>query len=154
MEPRSPKLRSRIAPWAWTVLALLLAQNLLGIYLNLYVPLPQGPDLLALMAEYAILAAHVAVGILLLVSTGAVLLLAGRTHRRSLWVPALAALLLTFLAFESGIEFVINGQDNRFSFLMELGFLGVVASDVLVLVQAARTHRPGDAGQRVAAARE
>ena len=104
--------------------------------------LPDAPDLLALMAAYGMLAAHVVVGILLLVSTGAVLLLAARTRRVGAWGPALAAFTFTFLAFESGIEFVIGGQDDALSFLMELGFLGIVVSDVLVLVQATR-HRSG-----------
>ncbi len=133
-----PRLRVRVAPWAWAVLVLLLLQNVLGIYLNLFVPLPQGPDLVSLMAAYAILAGHVIVGILLLVSTGVTVLLAARTDRRTVWGPALAALAFTFLAFESGIEFVIGGQNDGLSFLMELAFLGAVASDVLVLSEAGR----------------
>ncbi len=120
------------------MLVLLLLQNLLGIYLNLFVPLPQGPDLLALMAVYAVLAVHVVVGISLLVSTGVVLLLAARAHLRSLWAPALVSFASTFAAFESGIEFVIGGQGDWFSFLMEAFFLAAVAFDVLVLFQAAR----------------
>lgn len=137
---RSPRLRSQIAPWAWTILGLLLVQNVLGIYLNLFVSLPEGPSLDALMATYSILAAHVIVGILLLVTPGIVLFLAARTRRAALWIPALAMLAFAFLAFESGIEFVIGGQDDVLSFLMELGFLGVVAADVLVLYQVTR-HR-------------
>ncbi len=145
-------MRSRVAPWAWSVLVLLLLQNVLGIYLNLYVSLPQGPDLISLMAAYSVLAGHVIVGILLLVSTGATLLLAGRTHRRTVWGPALAAFAFTFLAFESGIEFVIGGQDNGLSFLMELAFLGVVASDVLVLYEAGHGLRAaGTEGMSLAA---
>lgn len=152
--PPRPRFRSRIAPWAWSVLVLLLLQNVIGIYLNLFVPLPQGPDVLSLMAAYSILAAHVVAGILLLVSTGVVLLLAGRTHRPSLWAPALAALLFTFTAFESGIEFVIGGQDDAFSFLMELAFLGVVAADVLVLYQATRHPGAEDSARPAVAAKE
>lgn len=127
-----------MALWAWAVLLLLLLQNALGIYLNLYVSLPEGPDLTSLMALYAILAAHVVVGISLLASTGVLAYLAGRSHRRSLWIPALAVFGFTFLAFESGIEFVIGGQDDLFSFLMEVFFLGAVGSDVLVLSAATR----------------
>lgn len=138
---RGSRPQPPIVPWAWSVLVLLLLQNLLGIYLNLFVSLPQGPDLLALMAVYAVLAAHVIVGISLLVSTGVVLLLAARAHRRSLWVPALVSFASTFAAFESGIEFVIGGQEDWFSFLMEGFFLAALALDVLVLFQAARLER-------------
>ncbi len=137
-EPPRPRLRSRIAPWAWAVLVLLLLQNVLGIYLNLYVALPESSDLLGLMALYGILAAHVVVGISLLVSTGILAFLAGRTHQKHLWIPAVTAFAFTFLAFESGIEFVVGGQDDVFSLLMEVFFLGVVASDVVVLYEATR----------------
>ncbi len=135
---RGSRPQPPIVPWAWSVLVLLLLQNFLGIYLNLFVSLPQGPDLLGLMAIYAVLAAHVVVGISLLVGTGIVLLLAARAHRRDLWLPALVSFASTFAAFESGIEFVIGGQEDWFSFLMEAFFLAAVAFDVLVLVQAVR----------------
>lgn len=150
---RRSRRATRIVPWAWAVLVLLFVQNVLGIYLNLFVPLPEGPSLDSLMASYSVLAAHVIVGILLLVAPGIVLYLAARARRADLWAPALATLAFAFLAFMSGIEFVIGGQDDALSFLMELGFLGVVASDVLVLYQATR-DAGGNEAARGAAARE
>ncbi len=134
---------TRIAPWAWTLLALLLVQNLLGIYLNLFVPLPQSRDLGALIASYSVLAVHVAVGFLILGPAGAMVFLGVRARRAALWVPALGALGFAFLAFSSGVEFTVGGQDDVLSFVMELAFLGVVACDVLVLYVASRITVPG-----------
>lgn len=134
------RLRSQIVPWAWTVLALLLVQNVLGIYLNLYVPLPPSNDLAILLASYSVLAMHVAVGFLILGATGVVLFLAARTRRVVLWAPALGGLAFALLAFSSGVEFTIGGQDDLYSFIMEILFLGVVGADVLVLYAASRPH--------------
>ncbi len=153
-QPAHPRLGTRIGPWAWAVLLLLLGQNVLGTCLNLFVSLPASSDVLSLMAIFGVLAAHVIVGISLLVSTGVVLYLAGRTHRRSLWIPALAAFAFTFLAFESGIEFVIGGQDNLFSFLMEVFFLAAVASDVVLLHESARHAGRSETPLRASAAEE
>ncbi len=137
---KPPQRMKRIEPWAWTVLVLLLVQNVLGIYLNLFVSLPASHDLAALIASYSALAMHVAVGFLILATTSIVLYLSARAQRASLWAPAAAALVLSLLAFSSGVEFTIGGQDDVFSFLMELLFLGVVASDVLVLHGAGRAR--------------
>ncbi len=134
---------TRITPWAWTLLVLLLAQNLLGIYLNLYVPLPQSRDLGALIASYSVLAVHVAVGFLILGTAAALVFLGVRARRAALWAPALGALGFAFLAFSSGVEFTVGGQDDLLSFVMELAFLGVVACDVLVLYVASRMAAPG-----------
>ncbi len=139
------RLRSQIAPWAWALLALLLLQNILGIYLNLFVALPASQDLAALLASYSVLAMHVTVGFLILATAGVILFLGARTHRGALWIPALAALVFALLAFSTGVEFTIGGQDDVLSFLMEIAFLGVVGSDVLVLYAASRSRSPRDA---------
>lgn len=138
--PPQDKPRSRIVRWAWALLVLLLIQNVLGIYLNLFVTLPPSHDLAALIASYAVLAIHVIVGFLILGAAAVVLFLAARSRRTTLWVSALVSLVFAFLAFSSGVEFTVGGQDNVLSFVMELAFLGVVAFDVLVLYVATR-HR-------------
>lgn len=142
MSPRGSRSRSRIALWAWTLLALLLVQNILGIYLNLFVALPPSHDLGSLVASYAALAVHVLVGFLILGTGGVVLYLSARSRRAALWVPALVALASAFLAFSTGVEFTVGGQDNLLSFVMEVAFLGVVAGDVLVLYVAGGARAP------------
>lgn len=132
------RLPPRVIRWAWVLVALLLLQNVMGIYLNLFVPLPQSTDLAALLASYSVLAIHVALGFFILGTAGVILFLAGRTRRLSLWLPALGSLSFALLAFSSGVEFTIGGQDDLFSFLMELLFLGAVGCDVVVLYAATR----------------
>ncbi len=149
MEGARTPLRTRIAPWAWAVLALLLVQNVLGIYLNLFVALPTSSDLASLLAAYSVLALHVAVGFLILGTAGVVLFLAARTRRAVLWIPALGSLAFSFLAFSSGVEFTVGGHDDLLSFVMEIAFLGVVACDAIVLYAArgaAGLTRAGGAG--------
>lgn len=142
--PRRPNhsFRTSTIPWAWAVLAVLLLQNVVGIYLNLFVALPTSPDLGTLIASYSALAMHVALGFLLLATTGIVVYLAARSRNVSLWVPAVATLAFSLLAFSSGVEFTIGGQDDLVSFVMEIAFLGAVASDVLVLYAASRFRVP------------
>lgn len=133
-----PAIRSRVVPWAWALLALLLVQNVLGIYLNLFVTLPESRDLAALLAAYSVLALHVTIGFLVLGTAAVILFLAARTRRLGLWLPAVGSLAFAFLAFSTGVEFTIGGQDDALSFLMELFFLGVVGCDVIVLYAATR----------------
>ncbi len=148
--PRSP----RTEPWAWTLLSLLLLQNIVGIYLNLFVSLPQSTDLGALLAAYSVLAFHVAVGFLILGTAGILLFLTARTKRLALWLPALGALAFALLAFSSGVEFTVGGQDDALSFLMELFFLGVVGCDVVVLYVATRLRTAEPAVHPARPARE
>ena len=129
-------LRNRVGPWAWALLVLLLVQNAVGIYLNLFVALPPSSDLAPLLAAYSVLALHVAVGFLILGTAAVILFLAVRARRASLWVPALGSLAFSLLAFSSGVEFTIGGQDDLLSFVMEMAFLGAVACDAVVLYAA------------------
>ncbi len=130
--------RTRIAVWGWALLVLLLVQNLLGIYLNLFVALPSTQDLGSLIAAYSVLALHVLVGFLILGTAAVIVFLSARSRRLALWLPAAAALALAFLAFSAGVEFTVGGQDDVLSFLMELAFLGLVAADVFVIYQASK----------------
>ena len=134
--------RSGIVPWAWALLLLLLLQNVVGTYLNLFVVLPPSNDLASLLALYSVLAAHVAVGFLILATASIVVFLSARTRRVTFWSPAVAALAFSLLAFSSGVEFTIGGQVDFYSFLMEMMFLGAVGSDVVVLYFASRLGAP------------
>ncbi len=129
-------LRRNVALWAWILLASLLVQNVVGIYLNLFVPLPQSSDLAPLLAAYSVLALHVAVGFLILATAGILVFLAARIGRASLWIPALGSLVFSLMAFSSGVEFTVGGQNDLLSFVMELAFLGAVACDAVVLYEA------------------
>lgn len=130
---RHPGLRTRLTRWSGSVLVLLVVQHVLGLYLQLVSPLPDGVGFLSTVASDAVLAAHVSVAILILATTAVVFFLAALSRRVVLWAPALVGLAITFAAFQSGLEFIIGGQEVVFSLPMGLLFLGVVGSDVLIL---------------------
>lgn len=130
---RHPGLRARLTCWSGSVLVLLIVQHVLGLYLQLVSPLPEGLGLVSTVASDAVLAAHVSIALLILQATGVVFFLAACSRRLVLWAPASLGLAITFVAFESGLEFIIGGQEIVFSVPMSLLFVGIVGSDLLIL---------------------
>jgi len=122
---------------AWGMVGVLALQNLVGIYVNLYVSLP-------LPANYgAVLDVVVGSPVLALHAILALLLLAGSLEMlgtawglsNEIRLPAASAVLWTLLAIVMGYEFV-DDPGNLESFLMELAFVGVVLSEVVLLYRA------------------
>ncbi|MGI0053466.1 MAG: hypothetical protein ACREC5_03090 [Thermoplasmata archaeon] len=113
-------------------LALLVAQNLLGIGLNLYISLPTPPTFVEVFVSVPLLTAHIAVAFALF---GLAVVLVREARRTG--VPratALSALMLAFLtlAIQEGFAFTFTA-DNAFSLGMEVGFAGAFASVALLL---------------------
>lgn len=114
---------------------LLTVQNILGTFLNLFVTLNDTSEYAGVFAAMFGSAAgvlHVVVAVLLLISLAVVMAVAWPTHRWQLRAPALAALVSFLVAGYSGFHFVAS-QNNIYSFSMELGFLGVLLSEVALL---------------------
>lgn len=127
-----------IVRWSWITLLLLLLQNVMGTYLNLYVDLTQFPSGDAAIRSVVVLDLHVLNAIAIIGTSAYVLAKAVRTRDRTMRLSALAGLAFVILAFFSGIEFTFFGDVDAFSFLMEVGFLGIIGCVVLVLYEASR----------------
>lgn len=119
---------SRAAFIACTLpLALLFAQFLLGTYLNLFVAHPKGAGLTT---------THIAVGVALFLANVFALVTFARTRPGRAGLCALATLgtLSTALACAAGYRFLATGQ-NRWSYIMAIGFLLTATADVLIPVR-------------------
>lgn len=154
---RSPRVALRRMAWmAWLALALLILQNVLGMDLNLFVSLPGSESFDALLGSVPILLFHVVNGLALLVIGGVLVAHAASLRNRLLMASSAANLAFVFLAIFFGVDFVIAGQDDALSLLMEAAFLGAVASVVILLVAVARDSlsSPGDGSAMATASEE
>lgn len=113
-------------------LALLLAQFLLGIYVNLFVPTPNGQPLLI---------AHIVVGTLLLVVALITTIVAVVGRRAAAAVLSAVGLVLLLTAWIGGIRF-LGGGHNLDSYLMAAGFV-LAASSYVVAFDRSRRVMPG-----------
>jgi hypothetical protein len=122
--------RTRLA--VGTTLVLLIAEFLLGMYVNLFVPAP---------TNQPVLRAHILVGTLLVVLAvvTAVIAIAGR--RRAVAVLAVAGLLFLLIAWIGGARFLGFGGHNADSYLMASGFLFAAVSYGMAF-DLARTKTP------------
>ena len=114
-----------------TTLALLLPQFLLGIYVNLFVPTPNGQPLLI---------AHIVVGTLLLVVALITTIVALVGRRPAAAVLSAIGLVLLVVAWIGGIRF-LGGGHNADSYLMAAGFVLAASSYVVAFDRS----RQGDA---------
>ncbi|MCI4363720.1 MAG: hypothetical protein L3K13_05380 [Thermoplasmata archaeon] len=133
-EPRArrgegPQLRVLGVP----LIFLLAAQLLLGTALNLFGSLPSGSPL-KILESSPILLLHVVVGVLLVGLSSRILTLGLRLRdRRSSAVGALAV-LSALVAFLAGVAFTFGGGGTFASYLMSVGFTGVLVGGALLLV--------------------
>jgi len=135
MSPPAISVRTAAIP----LLVLLGIELVLGISLNLFVNLPMGATVTAVLSSQPILDLHILDAALLVgVSTLAVVLSRSEPTRR----PALAAALALVSALGAsagGWEFVFNGQDPASAGVMVLGFLGVLVGAILLRAWGSRT---------------
>ncbi len=127
-----------IVRWSWITLALLLVQNALGMYLNLYADLTAFPNVEDAFRSVPALGIHVLTAFAIIGSSAYVLARGLRASDRIVQLTALAGLAFVLLAFFSGIEFTFYGEVDAFSFLMEVGFLGIVACVAFSLYRVSR----------------
>lgn len=123
--------------WAWAAFGLLVLESALGIFVNLFAVLPASESFLKLFTSPPLLGLHVVNGFLLVAVTAYLFVLGRRSRVYLLWRWALSGLLFMIFALQEGFAFSFT-QDNRFSFGMEMGFLGAVVSVVAILFFASR----------------
>lgn len=121
------------------MLALLLIQFVVGMYLNFYAELPANhpgihssyaPSIPWALAGHAgiALAIHVVVWILLTLGSIALLVRSMLCHHKSLIIGTALGLLFILMAGSGGLTFLNRGGADKESFMMALGFILALAS--------------------------
>jgi hypothetical protein len=126
------------------LLILLAAQFLLGMALNLFGSPPSGPALIILESS-PILVLHILFGVLLVGTSVRVLTLGRRLRDRRGSASGGLALLSALLAFLAGMAFTFGGGSAVDSYLMSVGFTGVLVAAALLLVPRPREGLEGRA---------
>jgi hypothetical protein len=115
------------------ILGLLAVEFLLGMALNLYVSL-SGGSALAILEASPVLIVHILVGVMLAGITARVLILGIRLQDRRAVVAGALGLLSTLVAFLAGMAFTFGGQELAASYVMSVGFTGILLSAALLLL--------------------
>ena len=137
---RDPNEVRRLLRVGWALLALLVVQNLLGLALNLYVALPSSPSFLVVFTSVPLLTAHIALAFLLVAVAAYAVVGARRAGLRDIAWLELLELVFLIVAVQEGFAFTFT-QNNLFSFGMEVGFLGAVVTQAVVLYRLALAPR-------------
>ena len=117
------------------MLALLGAQFLLGMAVNLYVQPPTaGGGMMTMMRDGPLVVTHMMLGMLLAAGAMLAVVLALPHGGRSV-VCAAVALVGILVAGLGGLLFLMVGQSNGASYLMAVGFLVAVAGYVAEIVE-------------------
>ena len=119
---------------ALPMMGLLVVEFLLGMSLDLFLPLPGG-SLLGVLLASPVLLAHVVVGVLLIGVTGRAAVLGVRLRATPPAAAGVLGLLSAFVAFLAGLAFVGDGSSAA-SFVMSAGFAGVLVAATLLRVPA------------------
>ncbi len=126
----------------WTVLLILVFQNLMGMYINLWFDFSRYSSISKAFASFPVLNLHVAVGALILMMTMGRFILGFQPQFRAIRTPSILLFIFGILAFGSGVEFTFFGHNDLFSFTMELGFGGIVASTGYLIFITSKQARP------------
>lgn len=130
----------RLLIGAMVVFVLLVIQNGIGIFLNLYVRVSDSQSYSGVFAAMFASPAgwlHSVVAVLLLVASGAAIGFARKTEDAPLRWISIAVLASFAVAAYSGFHFVANA-DDLYSLTMELGFLGMVLGEAAVVFRIAQ----------------
>ena len=128
---RSPERRiAGLARAGFATFVLLVAQFAVGMYVNLYVTVPKadsGQGLAQAMSNGpAVLAAHIGLGLLLVLAAVGFLVQAIMARRAALIVASVLGLLSMIGAAASGGSFTSNGQDSGSMTMAGLTALGLL----------------------------
>ncbi|MCI4360273.1 MAG: hypothetical protein L3J91_01070 [Thermoplasmata archaeon] len=108
------------------MLVLLSIEFVLGMALALFVSLPSGTGVVALLRSYPVLDLHLLLALFIVgIALRAVALARGAAARGALYASVLA-LVSALVATVAGWAFAFDGQNPDASFVMALGFLGVL----------------------------
>ncbi len=128
---------------AWIALPILVVQNLLGMYMNLWLNMSNYSSIPKVFSSVPTIDVHVAIGVLILIiATGRVAVSIQPKNRRFL-VPSVFIFLFAIVAFASGVEFTFFGNNDVFSFTMELGFGGIIVSVSALIYLVFKQRRAG-----------
>jgi cytochrome b561 len=122
----------------WIALPILVAQNLLGMYLNLWLDFSKFSSVPKVFSSVPTLDVHVAVGVLIMSIATTRFALGLLRQNRPFRIPSIFIFIFALLAFASGVEFTFFGQNDIFSFTMELGFGGIIVSVASLIYVSAR----------------
>ncbi len=130
---------------AWIALPILVIQNLLGMYLNLWLDFSKYSSVPKVFASVPWIDLHVAIGLLILSVATERLVLGLLPQNRPFRIPSIFVFVFAVLAFSSGVGFTFFGNDDVLSFAMEIGFGGIIAS-VAALVYVAFKQQKATTG--------
>jgi len=122
----------------WIALPILVTQNLLGMYLNLWLDFSKFGSIPKVFSSVPTLDVHVAIGVLILTIASGRLALGLLPQGRPFRIPSIFIFIFALLAFISGVEFTFFGHDDVFSFTMEIGFGGIIVSVASLIFVSAR----------------
>lgn len=125
----------------WVALPILVLQNLLGMYLNLWLNFSNYSSVPKVFSSVPTIDIHVAIGILILSIASSRLAVSLFPQQRPYMIPSLSIFLFALLAFGSGVEFTFFGNKDLFSFTMEIGFGGIIVSVAALIFVNARLQR-------------
>lgn len=118
---------------AWIALPILVAQNLIGMDLNLWLDFSRYTSVPRVFSSVPTLDVHVAIGALIVSITFGRFVIGLFPQNRAFRIPSIFLFLFALLAFGSGVEFTFFGNKDLYSFTMELGFGGIIVSAAYVL---------------------
>ncbi|MGI0129979.1 MAG: hypothetical protein ACREDE_00175 [Thermoplasmata archaeon] len=123
------------------MLLLLGVEFVLGTVLGLFVTLPSGAGVVAVLSSSIVLELHIVVAVLLIgISIRALALSVGRPDWTVRYAAALA-LVSALTATLAGWVFAFDGQNPNASLVMALGFLGVLGGAFLLRDRASEPGR-------------
>ena len=117
----------------WIALPILVAQNLLGMHLNLWLDFSHYSSTLKAFSSFPTLDIHVAVGILILSIASFRVWWSYWPENRPFRPASILILVFAIVAFLSGVMFTFYGHDDIYSFTMEFGFGGLIFSAAILI---------------------
>jgi heme A synthase len=122
----------RMRRLAWGLLGMLVLENLLGIFANLYVTLPSSNAIQSIFTSYPVLALHVVLAFVMVAAAAFLVVFAHRNgYRRFRNLGALEVVFLA-VAIQEGFAYAAT-LDSAFSLGMDVAFLLAVIVDVRLL---------------------
>jgi hypothetical protein len=149
----SPTPDSSVRSLAAPMFGLLAIEFVLGSALALFVTLPNAGGVVTVLESSTVLDLHIAVALLIVGISARAIVLAFRQGDRVGRFASTLALTSALLATAAGWDFAFDGQAPGASFVMAIGFLGVLVGAFLLRAPSSGPV-PGDAPPTRAAASE
>lgn len=134
------------ATLAIPLFAMLGIELILGVVLNVFVTLPMGASVVALLTSSALLDVHILFAVTIIGISARAVLVSRRQATRNPLYGSVVALLSALVATAAGWDFAFYGQAPAASLVMSLGFVGVLVGAILMRgwVGGRSSRRPAD----------